>query len=129
MPRCTIPASPSRRAPLPRGGASPSARRSRALRRLGGLLALTFLLAALPAPALAAPAGDVSAGPGAVLFEWLQGLLARLGVAAVPEASVPDGPTSLKETLSSGMDPDGVTSSGGTDFGETPQVEEGGTDG
>lgn len=50
-------------------------------RRAAAVLALLALLAALPAPALAAPGDLRPAGPGEVLLGWLQELAARLGFA------------------------------------------------
>ena len=60
-------------------------RMSRALptpsRRPAAVLALLALLAALPAPAFAAPRDLRPTGPGEVLLGWFQELAARLGFA------------------------------------------------
>jgi hypothetical protein len=50
-------------------------------RRAAAVLALLALLAALPAPAFAAPRDLRPTGPGEVLLGWFQELAARLGFA------------------------------------------------
>lgn len=97
-------------------------------RRWAGVLALLALMAALPAPVLAAPAEAPSAFSGAIVLDWIQGLLARLGVADLPAASLPEAPASVQERLGHGLDPDGVASYGDTttsDGSETLKLEDG----
>lgn len=115
MPRCPISASPFRPTLPSTTGALPSQHRRPALRRLAGVLALLALLTALPAPALAAPAGDAQAGPHLVVLDWFQGLLARLGFAQVAPSPGQETPASHHQSLGGRMDPDGVSSQGSTD--------------
>lgn len=122
MPRCTISASPFHPARPSRSGAHPSIRHSSTVRRLGGAVALAALLIALPAPALAAPAEGSPALSGAVVLDWIQAFLARLGVVAIPMRSVSDGPESLTQRAREVMDPDGVAGYGDSNLGGTAET-------
>lgn len=112
MSRCTISGSPFHPARPSRSGSHPSIHRSSALRRLAGLVALTALLSALPAPALAAQAYGSPVFSGAVVLDWIQSFLARLGVAGAPVTPVRDSPTSFHERLGDEMDPNGARAAG-----------------
>lgn len=113
--RSTISRSPSHAARPFRNGGKPPVRRSSTARRLCGATALAALLLALPAPVLAAPAQGPPAASGALVLDWIQGLLARLGVSSVPAAEVEVGetPSSIHQRLGSDMEPNGVLGQGG----------------
>jgi hypothetical protein len=84
------------------------------VRRLGGAVALAALLIALPAPALAASAEGSPAFSGAVVLDWIQAFLARIGVVPerAPVAEVEDTPSGIHQRLGSDMEPNGVLSNG-----------------
>ena len=71
--------------PSRRAGRSPSEARRASARRPAAVLALLALLAALPAPAVAAPPELRLGDPAELVLGWLQDLIARLGFA--PEGS------------------------------------------
>jgi hypothetical protein len=91
-------------------------------------VALAALLIALAAPALAAPAEGSPAFSGAVVLDWIQAFLARIGVFAAPAATAPEGPSAVQERLGGTMDPEGVMNYGtGGEDGSLERVFLGGT--